>query len=85
MIVGQLILEGFQYQVVEATLPTVGPDGQPTGETVAIKALLVKDAHSGVVVELRMKPEEFDAFVASLSGRKIVVPGNGLKLLPGAM
>lgn len=77
MINGQLVLDGIQWRVVEAVIPKAGRNGQPTGETVAVKSLLVKDAHSGLVVELRMTPEAFDEFAASVAGRKVIVPGNG--------
>lgn len=80
MIAGQIVLDGIEYQVAEGTVPVPGPDGRPNGETVPVKSLLVKDAHSGLVVEIRMTPEAFADFAAAVSGRKVIVPGQGLKL-----
>lgn len=80
MISGQLILDGIQWRIVEGRIPKAGPDGVPNGETVPVKSLLVKDGHSGLVVELRMTPEAFDEFAAAVSGRKVIVPGNGIHL-----
>ncbi len=85
MIAGQIVLEGFHFQVVEGNLPKVNPDGTPTGETTAVKSLLVKDAHSMVTVELRMTPDGFDEFYAALAGRKVIVPTQGLRGLSEQM
>lgn len=80
MIGGQLVLDGINYQIVEGEIPELNQDGTPTGKTRAIKSLLIKDAHSSLVVEVRMLPDQFDVFAAHMQGRKTIIPNGPVRL-----
>lgn len=83
----QVVLDGFQYAVVDVELPAADPTGVPTGEMVAVRQLVIKDGDLDVTIQLPLATMK--ELGQALSGSKIIqatkMPGQngGSPILPG--
>jgi len=84
---GTILLDGFQYDVVERTLPKLDPaTGGPSGETIDVRVLVIVDQN--LRVEIQLLTEQMKELGQRLSGSRIVQsailpPGVGNGRAPG--
>jgi len=71
MISGVLTVEAFGYQAVDTEGKKV-VNGRPTDESVPVKILVFQDKNSQTRFAFTFSIEEFENFVANISGKKIV-------------
>jgi hypothetical protein len=71
MIVGQIQLQGFGYQILDTQGHKV-VDGKPVGEPFPMKALAIVDVNSGLQITLAFTPEQFEEFGEKMRGGKIL-------------
>ena len=79
---GTIIYENaLHVSTAEAEFDELGPAG-PTGRKVQRKIVRFFDP-TGLIVEVRVVPEDWDAFVQAVSGRNLIVPTNGVARVGG--
>jgi hypothetical protein len=66
MLTGVIQLSAFEYKVADGEL------GENGSQKTAIKIFMIKDKHSGLQIQLIMKPEELDALGAKLLDSRII-------------
>ena len=69
---GTILLDGFNYGIADVEVPTFGPTGEPTGETISCRELQIA-ASDGLLVSIRLQLHEWDEFARKISGSAVVV------------
>lgn len=79
MLVGTIVLDGFDYGVEDVEVPAA--DG--SGESIALKHLKFREKEGGLEIILRFTPEGFVSFVKNSQAASVVTPSgaNGLPRL----